>query len=32
MKNKKTLETVRKIFEGDRFATENGAVIEKMSL
>ena len=24
----KTLEEVRKIFEGDRFATENGAVIE----
>ncbi|MBQ7969261.1 MAG: PaaI family thioesterase [Clostridia bacterium] len=30
MKNKKTLEEVRKIFEGDRFATENGAVIEKI--
>ena len=29
MKNKKTLEEVRRIFEGDRFATENGAVIEK---
>ncbi len=28
--NKKTLETVRKIFEGDRFATENGAVIEEI--
>ena len=28
MENKKTLEEVRKIFEGDRFATENGAVIE----
>ena len=26
----KTLEEVRKIFEGDRFATENGAVIEKI--
>ena len=25
----KTLEEVRKIFEGDRFATENGAVIAK---
>ncbi len=30
MKNKKTLEEVRKIFEGDRFATENGAVIERI--
>lgn len=28
MENKKTLEEVRKMFEGDRFATENGAVIE----
>ena len=28
MENKKTLEEVRRIFEGDRFATENGAVIE----
>ena len=28
MENKKTLDEVRKIFEGDRFATENGAVIE----
>jgi len=27
----KTLEEVRKIFEGDRFATENGAVIEEVS-
>lgn len=27
---KKTLEEVRKIFEGDRFATENGAVIEEI--
>ncbi len=27
---KKTLEEVRKIFQGDRFATENGAVIEKI--
>ena len=25
----KTLEEVRKVFEGDRFATENGAVIEE---
>ena len=30
MKNKKTLEEVRKIFEGDRFATENGAVIDEI--
>ena len=30
MENKKTLEGVRKIFEGDRFATENGAVIEEI--
>ncbi len=30
MENKKTLEEVRKIFEGDRFATENGAVIEEV--
>ena len=28
MENKKTLEEIRKIFEGDRFATENGAVID----
>ena len=28
MEEKKTLEEVRKIFEGDRFATENGAVID----
>ena len=28
MENKKTLEEVRRIFEADRFATENGAVIE----
>ena len=27
---KNTLEEVRKIFEGDRFATENGAVIEEI--
>ena len=26
----KTLEEVRKIFEGDRFATENGVVIEEI--
>lgn len=30
MKNKKTLEEVRRIFEGDRFATENGAVIDEI--
>jgi len=30
MDNKKTLEEVKKIFEGDRFATENGAVIEEI--
>jgi len=30
MENKKTLEEVRKIFENDRFATENGAVIEEI--
>lgn len=30
MENKKTIEEVRKIFEGDRFATENGAVIEEV--
>jgi len=30
MENKKTLEEVRKLFEGDRFATENGAVIEEV--
>ena len=30
MKSKKTLEEVRSIFEGDRFATENGAVIEQI--
>ena len=28
MESKKSLEEVRKIFENDRFATENGAVIE----
>ena len=26
----KTIEEVRKLFEGDRFATENGAVIEEI--
>lgn len=30
MENKRTLEEVRKLFEGDRFATENGAVIEEI--
>ena len=30
MKNVRSLEEVRKIFEGDRFATENGAVIEEI--
>ena len=30
MENKKTLEEVRKLFAGDRFATENGAVIEEI--
>lgn len=30
MDKKKTLEEVRKIFSGDRFATENGAVIEEI--
>lgn len=30
MESKKTLEEVRRIFEGDRFATENGAVIEEI--
>lgn len=30
MENKKTLEEVRKLFEGDRFATENGAVIDEI--
>ena len=28
--SKKTLEEVRKTFEGDRFATENGAIIEEI--
>lgn len=30
MENKKTLEEIRMIFEGDRFATENGAVVEEI--
>jgi len=30
MGNKKTLEEVRRIFEGDRFATGNGAIIEEV--
>ena len=30
MKNKETLEEVRKLFETDRFATENGAVIDEI--
>ena len=30
MENEKTLGEVRKIFEGDRFAMENGAVIEEV--
>ena len=30
MENEKTLEEVRKIFEGDRFAMENGAVIDEV--
>lgn len=30
MEQKKALEEVRKIFAGDRFATENGAVIEEI--
>lgn len=30
MENEKALEEVRKIFEGDRFAMENGAVIEEV--
>ncbi|BFL46834.1 PaaI family thioesterase [Lactonifactor longoviformis] len=29
--DKQTLERVRKLFEGDRFATENGAVIEEIA-
>ena len=30
MEQKRTLEDVRKFFEGDRFATENGAAIESI--
>ena len=30
METKKTLEEVRSIFKGDRFATENGAIIEQI--
>ena len=30
METRKTLEEVRKIFEADRFATENGAIIEEI--
>ena len=30
MENEKTLAEVRKFFEGDRFATENGALIEEI--
>lgn len=30
MEKKKTLEEVRKIFEADRFATENGAVMDEL--
>ena len=30
METKKTLEEVRSIFKGDRFATENGAIIEEI--
>ena len=30
METKKTLEEVRSIFKGDRFATENGAMIEQI--
>ncbi len=31
MERKRTLEEVRGIFEGDRFATENGAIIEEIA-
>lgn len=31
MENRKTLEEVRNLFKEDRFATENGAVIEEIS-
>ena len=30
MENNKKLEEIRRMFEGDRFATENGAVIEEI--
>ena len=30
MEKDKTLEEVRRLFEGDRFATENGAVVEEI--
>ena len=30
MENRKTLEEVRRIFEADRFATENGAIIDEI--
>lgn len=30
METKQSLEEIRRIFEGDRFATENGAVIEEI--
>ena len=30
MKSGKTLKEVRNIFEGDRFATENGAIVEEI--
>ena len=30
MESKKTLEEIRKLFEADRFATENGAVIDEV--
>ena len=30
MENRKSIEEIRRIFEGDRFATENGAVIEEV--
>ena len=32
MENKKTLEEVRRIFADDRFATQNGAVIEEIGV
>ena len=30
MENRKSIEEIRRMFEGDRFATENGAVIEEV--